>query len=282
MLPTPFQKFCGYNDYKRKKEKKPRLSQMGLNHHVQLLSKILMQPWFCRSKYSQLYSLTEKLVEGMRKYELYLQENSAHNSRQQHSLGLTRSPVDNVIMCTIPKSSEPVPNEYVNLLKTMDKSSDYEPVFLNSFAPEDRYARRTWINKLQLPFSIFMYRYPHGNNLGTLNFAWKVPDEIDLTHNQHIIIAQLNNSQKLYFTRDLATKTSLKSKSVLRNIFRSLVNDESAPSSHVEAEVDGRLAKFLLDMDDPDIVLDLRKLNGKPSSSKFDAFWLELHSYIVI
>jgi hypothetical protein len=132
-----------------------------------------------------------------------------------------------------------------------------------------------------------MYRHPHGNNLGTLNCAWKVPDEIDLTHNQHII-AQLNNSQKLYFTREVRKEffdkythlASLKSKSVLRNIFRSLVNDESAPSSHVEAEVDGRLAKFLLDMNDPDIVLDLRKLNGKPSLSKFDAFWLELHSYL--
>ena len=40
------------------------------------------------------------------------------------------------------------------------------------------------------------------------------------------------------------------------------------------------LANYLLDMDDPDIILDLRKLNGKPSSSKFDVFWLELHNYL--
>ena len=78
----------------------------------------------------------------------------------------------------------------------------------------------------------------------------------------------------------MAQKTSLRSKNILRNIFRSLVHDESAPSSHIEGEVDDRLAKYLLDMDDPDIVLDLRKLNGKHSSSKFDDFWLELHNYI--
>jgi hypothetical protein len=64
---------------------------------------------------------------------------------------------------------------------------------------------------------------------------------------------------------------------VLRNMFRSLVQDEFAPTS---AEVNDRIANVLLDMDDPDIVLDLRKLNGKPSSSKFDAFWLELHIYL--
>ena len=176
------------------------------------------------------------------------------------------------------------------MLKTINESPDYHPVFLNDFAPEDRFDRRKWINKLQLPVTIFMYRYPHGNNLGTLNFAWKVPIEIDPTQNQRTI-AQLNNSQKLFYTREvrrefldkythLAEKTSLKSKNVLRNIFRSLVHDESAPSSHVEAEVNDRLAKYLLDMDDPDIVLDLRKLNGKPSSSKFDVFWLELHNYL--
>ena len=56
---------------------------------------------------------------------------------------------------------------------------------------------------------------------------------------------------------------------------------ESAASSQFEAEVNDRLAKYLPDMDDPDVVLDLRKLNGKLSSSHFDAFWLELHNYLL-
>ena len=46
-IPEPFDKFHGYNDFKRKKEKKPRLSQKGLNHHVQALSNALSQPWIC-------------------------------------------------------------------------------------------------------------------------------------------------------------------------------------------------------------------------------------------
>ena len=91
-MPTLFQKFGGiYNDYKKKKEKKPKLSQFGLNQHVQTLSKFLLQPWFCNSKYSELHDSTEKLVEGMRKYQMYLQENLARNSRQQHSTELCRS-----------------------------------------------------------------------------------------------------------------------------------------------------------------------------------------------
>ena len=34
---------------------------------------------------------------------------------------------------------------------------------------------------------------------------------------------------------------------------------------------------YLLKMDDSDIILDMGKLNGKPGSSTFNKFWLELH-----
>ena len=36
----------------------------------------------------------------------------------------------------------------------------------------------------------------------------------------------------------------------------------------------------LLEVDDPNVVLDLRQLNGKPNATNFDAFWLELQSYL--
>ena len=35
-----------------------------------------------------------------------------------------------------------------------------------------------------------------------------------------------------------------------------------------------------LHMDDPDIIIDMRKMNGRPGSSEFNAFWLELNSYL--
>ena len=163
-------------------------------------------------------------------------------------------------------------------------------MFLNDLAPKDRYERRKWINNLKLPVTLTLYRYPHGNNLGTMNFAWKVPDEVDQTLN-HQTIAQLNKSQKLYFTRQMRTdfldkythlssRVSRKSKAVLRNMFRTLVQDESAPTSAAEAAIDDRVATCLLDLDDPDIVMDMRKLNGKPGSSEFDTFWLELSTYL--
>ena len=183
-LPGMFLKFNGYNYYKRKKEKKPKLSQLGLNHHVQQLSDFLSQPWFCRSIYSELRDVTEQLVEGMRKYELYIRENSERASNTHHHTEVIRSPFDNIVMKTIPSTSEIIKSEYSEIFQALDKLPDYEPVFLNDYAPEDHFDRRKWLNDFQLSFTLMLYRYPHGNHLGTMNFAWKVPINFDQTINQ--------------------------------------------------------------------------------------------------
>ena len=45
-------------------------------------------------------------------------------------------------------------------------------------------------------------------------------------------------------------------------------------------EVDKRLANFILESNDIDLLWDLRKLNGHPKNSAFDPFWQELQKYI--
>ncbi len=187
-----------YNDYKRKKEKKPQLSQVGLNHYVQHLSDYLLQPWFCRSMYSELRDVTDKLVNGMRRYVIYLRESSERVSTAHVSTELARSSVENVMMKTIPGNSEPV---YSDLSRAFTELPEYQPIVLNEHAPEDRFDRRKWLDDLQFSFTLMLYRYPHGNHLGTMNFGWKF-SEFDQTLNQRTI-SQLNASQKLYFTRQV-------------------------------------------------------------------------------
>ena len=59
---------------------------------------------------------------------------------------------------------------------------------------------------------------------------------------------------------------------VLRHMYLELTEDSLAASSLMQADLDNRVAKFLLSADDTDLILDLRTLNG---STKFDAFWTE-------
>jgi len=44
--------------------------------------------------------------------------------------------------------------------------------------------------------------------------------------------------------------------------------------------VNERVASALINLDDPNIMLDLRQLNGTVCSDKFDAFWSELQVYL--
>ncbi len=68
-------------------------------------------------------------------------------------------------------------------------------------------------------------------------------------------------------------------KMLLRNIFRTLLDDCTSPSYASEVVVDDRIARAILDFDDPDIVLDLRQANGHPNSNAFDPFWHEVDAY---
>ena len=54
-----------------------------------------------------------------------------------------------------------------------------------------------------------------------------------------------------------------------------IVQDESAPTAVAGEQIDEHVAKCLLAMNDPDIITDMRKMNGKPGSSEFNGFWLE-------
>ena len=73
-LPMRFSSFQGYNDYKRKKEREPRLSARELNHHVELLSEMLMQPWFFHACFKSIRNDVSELTDVMHQYATYLLE----------------------------------------------------------------------------------------------------------------------------------------------------------------------------------------------------------------
>ena len=51
-LPEHFLRYNGYNDFKRKKEKEPRLSNEGIKQHIEQLNSMLMQPWMLSKRFN--------------------------------------------------------------------------------------------------------------------------------------------------------------------------------------------------------------------------------------
>ena len=278
-FPSRFAQFQGYNDYKRKKEKEPRLSSEELKHHIDELSGMLLQPWFSGTKFNSLRSDVEELVESMKKYMEYLTTQTDRIKAHQSSTDPTPQE-DKASLTTLPATIEPIPPAYNEVAKKLEEESLYSPVYLNELAPRDRYLRRKWVSNIKLPMKVMLYKFMYGNHLGTLLFCWKVPDVVDESKVGRIF-SELTRKTNTYSTRavrgDFLNKyhgIAKIPKMILRNIYRTLVQDCSA-----ETTVDSRVAKAILDFDDADIVLDLRKTNGRPNSGAFEQFWQELDAY---
>ena len=284
-VPKELSHLSGFNDWQRKKIKKPQLSVQGLDGHIQSLSRLISQPWLAKAVYSQLRAITESLNDAMYKYKEYLLQQRKRVLESQQRSEPARSLEGNLEMRTLPATEGPVKECYTALYEHLQTLEYYQEVSLDDFSPEDRYSWRHWVEKLQMPFPSMIYRFPYGNNLGVVSFIWKIPHECDQTQIARLI-SKLNEKQYFFATRDMRRdfidryNQHVKiPQSVLRNIYRTLTDDASAAVSGSQREIDERVEEAL-SMDDPDILLDLRKLNGNAKSSKFDAFWDELATYI--
>ncbi|KAK3097052.1 hypothetical protein FSP39_005923 [Pinctada imbricata] len=66
---------------------------------------------------------------------------------------------------------------------------------------------------------------------------------------------------------------------ILRDVYRYLTQDSAAAESGHQAEVDNRVAEFLLQADDTGLFYDLRRYNGRPKNEALDPFWEEAQKY---
>ena len=285
-LPSMFSDFQGFNDWQRKKQKKPQLSQDILEKHIALLSDYLLQPWFCNPRWQILRSAIDQLVGAMHKYKEYLDTHNEHMKQVHIQQSPIISPDESFSVTPIAASLEPTKSCYSNVHEALVNLEPYQPIFLNDYAPQDRYQRRHWVDSLSLQFPIVLYKFSHRASIGTMCFVWQTGEDMDHTKNSRVI-AQITTDQSVYATRamkrDFLDKYSHLAKipkSVLRNIYKTLTGDSSSSSCSAKKDIDDRVIQALLDLDDPQIVLDMRELNGNPNSTRFDVFWDELAQYL--
>ena len=129
--------------------------------------------------------------------------------------------------------------------------------------------------------------YSHGNNIGSLHFVWKVLESVDedISESQRTI-EKAKSEIPIFHTR--AMKRALASKFgrvspsmkpvLLRALYKELTNDASASTNLHEAEIDERM-RMILEMEDADIVVDLRHLNSG-RKTRYDVFWGECKKFL--
>ena len=126
----------------------------------------------------------------------------------------------------------------------------------------------------------------YGSNFGTINFAWKLPEnetvnDYESSHAKaiHTVTQQLPAFHSWEMHKDFIDKyrnATTASPSVLHFLYQDLAGDCSAPETANQSKKQDEICKFLMDVDEPKPLLDLRALNGNPSSTKFVGFWEEI------
>lgn len=266
------------------KRKRLRDLNCQMKQHEEKLSSLLSQPWFARKIFNSVRSDAEGLLHAIHQYIQYLNMQATSVEKNHCSAHPQRSPETNICMNLLPVVSTCRP-DYSSICTVLSSKTDYFLVCVNDFAPADRYKRHHWIDNLGFPYKVMIMKYPYGNRLGTLSFVWKVAEETDETRNAQVVL-QVTEQIAMYSTqemkRDFIDKYNVgtTSKSVLRCIYRDLTGDLSSAPTQALKEVDERVANAVMTTADPDILLDLRKLNGDPKSTLFDDFWLELSLFL--
>ena len=144
------------------------------------------------------------LCQNIQKYASYLElVNDKMNLNHLRNESI-RNLSDNISL-EIRNTTRNFNQKFKNISDLLCNSDFYELHLLDNYLPEDKRVRYEFINQLKIDCTFTLYRYYHGNYLGTLNFIWKIPDSIvEQDKNQEVqTLALANEMIPTYFTRQM-------------------------------------------------------------------------------
>ncbi|PKB96978.1 hypothetical protein RhiirA5_433923 [Rhizophagus irregularis] len=256
-----------YNEYyQRMKKKKTQLTRLEIFQLVNSIELSLTEPWASKGYWQEVVSNVFDFTSMMKKYSNHLEYTNTNMRILHDSENPAREPSTNCNIILIPKCDENIDSLYFQLNFELLNRELFDFVNLNQYVPNDPTNKHQFICNLQLSVPAGLYRYPHGNYLGTLNFIWRAPDTEETNECYETLKAQMitriNDAIPIYCTRQMR-KNVVEKASLLRMLYHDLTGDASLANDPIK---------------DPSITVDLRTNNGF-RGSRFDIFWNELDGY---
>ena len=290
-VPKLFQSFVNYNKPETHKHKRKHIENLSssllIEQSVSILN--LTEMSFMRSKaWVHIRESLLQLAMNLRKYVTYL-EHQKDKSSERHAkksfeeLFSNQSPfqIFNPTISTIPSSIA----NYKSLSNALTAVEEYKPIFLNNFAPAEPWRKFKYIKELTLPVCVVKFTYTSAQL--NMVFIWKVPVSAtseDIINKSTSIRDELQKDIPKYHTRAMRSEftqsfgrvTGIKC-GVLREAYKRLTGDNSASTNQTTLKIDERISE-MLDMQDPDLIWDLRKNNVREQS--YQIFLEECQRYI--
>ncbi|XP_078662870.1 uncharacterized protein LOC144906461 isoform X2 [Branchiostoma floridae x Branchiostoma belcheri] len=285
-VPVAFDKYQGYNDYKRKKTKAQQMSSTQLNSHAQALYSLCNRPVMKSSAaWVEAHNDIEKLADCLSAYREHLDKMLESQAKRHESDHPVRELENN---CSVEHrtSSSEVRMQYRALDKRMQEAEYHEPVLFDEdkhlVAPfENSVQRHRFIASLQLSCPVDLYRYVPGGSLATVLYIVKVEETRSqselLTQAAKVMatirprLPQIHTRQMLRHFKQHLSNIAHIAPSVADLIYKELALDEAA-ASHPETQQ--RLK--LVFLGETGLMTDMRAVNpGRPGGT-YDAYFEQL------
>jgi hypothetical protein len=179
----------------------------------------------------------------------------------------------------------------------LEQATEYEMIDVNDFmigmSNDQRYRYLLKMNE-GLSEPIFSYTWSKGGSRAGVNphVIWRVPLKTEKEQREQGLQTSQNNIDYLkqntiiYRTRAersayLATvvKTNFISSRAAAQAVYEFITGDVMPKSTLSSEAIAA-ARFALNSQDPDIIVDLRKLNGRITNDLFDPFWAKMAAVV--
>ena len=242
---------------------------------------------FCTKKWEGLRAATLTLAKSLDSYLAYLKEQSIKMTLHHYSA--PQSVADNTTISVL--ASNPFLTPQLRKLDAdIQTKKPYEVVHVDEYIPADRKKRYRFIQDLQKGLcKRVLCTYSVGGPVGNYHFIWLLPDEVTLEaslHENQKIIDKIKADVPTYHNRALRKhlisqfgRISQQSNlAILREFYRQATGDQSASLTTAEKELDEHLREAL-EMEDTDIIVDLRENNGS-QSDEYKVFWECLQSFL--
>ncbi len=273
-----------YSDTKAHKHSLPPLDRKKLVSLCREMYGTLSLPCMSEQSWKTFSSSLYSLAKNVDNYIEYLQQKLIEMQKTHHEPTPLRTPVDgnsSNVRCVAEAKVRPprLIARYKDLESALLAEEMYgEPIFVNDFAPSSPRFRYTYIHEINLPFTVELYSYHHGNNVGTLWYVWKVPAECEQRDvgQSKKVIDHIEKNIPVYHTREMKRVFSRRygllcnaKPSVILDMYKFLTGDNSATTTSEETQ---KRLQLILESQDPEVILDLRSVNpGR--HEKYSAFW---------
>ncbi|CAJ0895890.1 20155_t:CDS:2, partial [Entrophospora sp. SA101] len=258
------------------------------NNHLTIgnsfINKITNLVWYLDPHHHKLEKRGLRLPNLIANLPEYISNNLYYHNMKHKSLVPARDARDDVFVKDY-EAHDVYPPQYKPLVTLLKESNYYEILNIDDLLTSKPQENYLYFQNICTDTSFTMYRYYHGNYLGTLNFVWKISQINEHDKNKETRnISKIYEEIPIYFTRQMKKSVINKysllikaSSSVMKVLYQDLTGDVSKPNDEQSKDIQERI-KLMLDTQDPDIMIDLRKTIGE-RSTKFDIFWDEMEDY---